>query len=466
MACAVLIVALAIRCIFLFAPGFANDQAQFIAWSEISRPGSTTVDGASHVCATSTANCSLADVYQLRSDGSGKRWCNYPPAYLYVLRVWADIYNWLAPAGVTLDTTVWEAVLRGHDSAATRLAVALYKVPAVVADALLGALLVVWVGRRVDRRWAAVVGLVYVCTPAVIHNSTVWGQVDAIPTLLVVGSLEMARRRRVPLMLALAVLAVLTKAQAGVMLPVWLVVALRWTGSDWRRWASAAGTALAVSFVVLLPFRDALAGVWDAYAGAATYYPFMHLNGFSAWFLANPMTTPHLDSVHTWYLRDDVPNLLGITARGWGMTGVLGVWVCATVVLWRRRADERSLFWAARLLPPAFFVLSTQMHERYLFPAIAVWAWSFVHTRRWWACWILLCACASVNVLWAWAGPDDAVWATWCGQTLHQRWLGLLPGVWCSLILIGVLVAALVKGIDLRVKSRRTRTPLGRGQNR
>jgi hypothetical protein len=439
----VLGLALVVRCPFLPAPGFAIDQGQFIKWSEKSR------------------SSGLTSVYALGRDGKGLRLCNYPPAYLYVLRGLADVYDWLAPEGMTLDEAVWRGVFFKEDSASTRLAVWLYKVPAIAADALLGVLLVLWLGGRVDRRWAAAVGAIYVCMPAVIHNSAIWGQMDAIPTLLVVASLEMARRRRVLWMSVLALLAVLTKAQAGVMLPVWLVVALLWAGPDWRKWVSLAGTALAVLLVVLLPFWGAGDGIWEAYRGAAGYYPFIHLNGFSAWFLGNPLTAPHLEAMSANYLKDNVPTLLGMAPRVWGLAAFSSVWVYSIVELWRRRGDDHSLFWAARLLPLAFFVLSTQMHERYLFPAIAFWAWSFVGSRRWWGCWILLGLCASINVLWVWAGPvETAHWALWCRQALHRPWLGLVPGVWCSLALIWLLASVLLgwlDGVGLLPSARSTR---------
>jgi hypothetical protein len=453
--------AFVIRAPFLGNPGFPNDQAQFVAWSEKGR------------------STGLSSVYAPRPGGSGKRWCNYPPAYLHVLLSLGAVYDTLAPVGVTLDDALWRAVLTGENTPATQLAVGLYKVPAVVADGLLGALLVIWLGRRVKRRTAAAVGLIYVLIPAVIHNSAIWGQMDAIPTLLVVASLEMARRRRLQWMSILAALAVLTKAQALVMLPVWGVVTVSWSGRDWRRWASAVVPALVVIIVILLPFVAALDGVWDAYAAAAGYYPFTHLNGFSAWFLGNPLMAPHLEGdLSQYYVQDDRPGLLGLSPRTWGLMGVLSVWAGAMGVMWRHRADDRALFWAARLLPLAFFVLSTQMHERYVFPAIAIWAWSFTASRRGWVCWVLLSLCASINVLWAWAGPGDGALVAWCHHVLHRPWLGLAPGAWCSLVFIGVLVATLTEtpthrkvkksewrndGDERNCWSRSTRSPAGRG---
>ncbi len=417
-------IALGVRCLFLTVPGFPADQAQFVSWAEECR------------------SSGLAGVYAARRPGSNRRLCNYPPAYIYVLHSLGTAYAHLAPPDAPPDGALGPAVLRGEDTAAVRLAIALHKVPAIVADAILGAMLVVWLGRRAGRGWATLVGLTYVLMPAVIHDSAVWGQVDAIPTVLVVASLEMARLRRVPWMVALAMLAVLVKAQAVIVLPIWVVVAVSWAGWDWRRWLTAVGTAMLVAFVVLLPFVGFLGGVWEAYTLAAGYYPYLHLNGFSAWFLGNPLMEPHLADLR-FYVRDDVAGYLGIKPRVLGLVCVLGVWIAASVVMLRRKVDERSLLWAARLLPLAFFVLSTQMHERYLLPAIGLWAWAFVNTRRWWGCWMLLGLCAWINILWVWPGPGDGAWVEWCQAVLHRSWLGLAGGVWCTLAMIALFVSAI-----------------------
>lgn len=427
-ACAVSALALAVRCLFIAGPGFPIDQAQFVEWSHRTR-----ADG-------------LTGPYVPRPNAAGRPSCNYPPAYLYVLRGLAPVFDWLAPTGITLNETLSTEILLQRETQATRLAVWLYKTPAVLADALLGGFLVIWLARRTRRRTAVVIASIYACLPVVVHNSTIWGQVDGIPALLIVASLEAARRRNIRWMSALAVLAVLTKAQAAMMLPLWLIVAMRWAGRDRRRWATVAAIALGVLMVVLLPFANVLTdGVWDAYAKAAAYYPYTHLNGFSVWFLAHPLSEPHLhDNLARWYHGDNLQGPMGITARTWGLTALLCMWACVVAALWRRTRDEHTLFWSARILSLAFFVLSTQMHERYLFPAIAIWAWTYVRSPRWWAGWILLGLCATLNVLWVWPGPPDAIWTSWLGRALHRPWLGILPGQWCSLALTALLGATLV----------------------
>ncbi|MCG8405536.1 MAG: hypothetical protein MI923_10100 [Phycisphaerales bacterium] len=431
-AAGVALLTLVVRLPWLSSPGFVIDQAYFVQWSEISRsPSQCNPPGG------------LGSVYQ-KKIVSEQYWCNYPPVYILCLRVLAGLYDILAPADHALDAQLVRYVANMDTSAPTRLAYALYKIPAVAADVILAALLFLLLVRRRPWRQALAVAALYGLMPAVIHNSTIWGQVDAIPTLLLVISLEMARRRQLVWMTIVAALAVLTKAQSVMMAPLWLVVAIGWGRWDGRRWLAMLGSGLAVVVVVLFPFRFSLDGVAEAYLGAANYYPFTHLNGFSAWFLKTPMTEPHLAEMSIWYASDLEPGFLGVRLRHWGLIGVFAVWAYAVVMLWRRRCDDHTLAWAARVLPLAFFLWSTQMHERYLFPAIGVWAWSFYHSRRWWLAWIAIGLCSALNQLWVWPGHPDAVWTDAFGTLLYRPWLGMAPGVWCSFALIVVFFHTLI----------------------
>ena len=416
--------AFATRSFFLFAPGFPIDQSQFLVWSDQARSGG--LDG----------------VYETRRP-DGRRYCNYPPAYLYVLWWMAGVYERLAPEdGGALGDAAAD-LLYGVDSPSARLAGWLYKLPAVTADALLAAALVVWLSRRLGAagarplaiaegtpRAAVVVGVGYALMPAAIHNSAVWGQVDAIPTLLMAASLERLRQRRIPAMTALATLAVLTKAQAAILAPIWVVAAFRWAGRQGRRWLALIGIVVVLTAALVAPFLSEAGGVWDAYASAAGYYPYTHLNGFSIWFFSRPLNAPQLaGNLDQHYQRDDRPGLFGLTPRTAGLAAVWVVWA-TVVVRWWRRDEEAVLRWAARLLPLVFFFLATQMHERYLFPAIALWAWAYEPTRRWWVLWLLLGAAAAANALWVWPGPGSGAVVAGLRDWLHRPWFGLSSGLY------------------------------------
>lgn len=408
----------------LSAPGFLHDQEQFIIWGLVAE------------------EFGLARVYdQVETPGGLKRLSNYPPVQILICRALAGVYPLIA--GRPLDMEILGAISRRDMTPEARTAYVLFKWPAVAADIATGLLLYYFLRRRWSITFAGMIGLVYVLLPNVWHNSSVWGAVDALPALLVIVSMESALTRRVVSMWAFAVLAMLTKPQACIFLPIWLIASIRPGVPDPRQLILAASVALLIVAAAILPFQGNVGGVVEAYTGAPEFYPLTHLNGFSAWFLGRPMVESHLDGdLLAHYARDDHPMLFGLSARQLGVAGFLGVLGFACVVAWRRMADAASIQWAACVIPLAFFALSTQMHERYLYPAVALWAWSMAPPRRAWVCWFVLAVCAAINVFWVWPAPFEES----LGPVLHRTWLGIPPGVWCAAGVLAVTIWTLIDG--------------------
>ena len=128
---------------------------------------------------------------------------NYPPVYPLVL--------W--PVGV-LTPLVADVV--GRD--AMEVGLVLSKVPAVVAD--LGiALLLLTAGRR---WWGPKVGIgaaaLFLVAPVTWYDSAVWGQVDSVAALPVLGSLVLLIDRRPAWAMTCATAAILVKPQSAVVL--------------------------------------------------------------------------------------------------------------------------------------------------------------------------------------------------------------------------------------------------------
>jgi dolichyl-phosphate-mannose-protein mannosyltransferase len=419
--------ALAARWPLLPYPGFLHDQDQFVMWA--------------HVAATK----GVAHVYD-RPAADAAPLCNYPPVQVYICRALASIFPLVS--GHPFDAAMVESIVGRGNTAQVRAAYVLFKLPAVLADLATAALLLAWISRRSSLLFATIIAAIYALHPAVLHDSSVWGQIDAIPTLFILCAFEAARRNGFHWMWAWAALAALTKPQSLIFLPVWLTISILNFRADGRQWLRSGGVVALIVVATVAPFYGGWDGVWEAYVGAASYYPFTHLNGFSAWFLKDPLLAPQLGgNLLESYARDDRPLLLGITPRVLGLIGVFVIWLAAVQILRRRRGDEFSLTWAARLVPLGFFVVSTQMHERYLYPAIAIWAWTARPDWRWWVGWLLLGACVAVNMLWVWIGPCAGDFLRLQEQFFHRPWLGQPPGVWCSVILIGLLLVTLFGGL-------------------
>ncbi|MEE8169209.1 MAG: hypothetical protein V3T70_01560, partial [Phycisphaerae bacterium] len=197
--------------------------------------------------------------------------------------------------------------------------------------------------------------------------------------------------------------------------------------------------------IIIGPFAlsGASGGVWDSLFCAVGRYPVTHLNGFSLWFWLNPMAAPQL-GVSGAYYPDSVNVFAGLSPRAIGLLATGAAGLAIAWLLWRDRRRPGSIRQAAQMLPLVFFLLPTQIHERYLFPAIALWAVAYSPRPRWWIGWLVIGGMAWLNTAWVWPGPAQTAVADQLGALLHRTWMGAAPGVWCAAALaIGLAVMML-----------------------
>ena len=202
--------------------------------------------------------------------------------------------------------------------------------------------------------WAAAL---YLFNPGVLLAGPTWGQVDAAGTLFFFLALVASAGRRHALAGGLGMLALLLKPQFGlVLLPVLTVavvdaVRLR----HWRPPVVVLGVATAVYVVAALPlgldpFRYA-----DQLGSVTNHLPDASLYAMNPWGLLMGFETPE---------------------GGFGILGgvllVIGLGLAVLPLV--RRSDLPTLLASGAFVVFAFYFLPTRVHERYLFPAMAVLA--------------------------------------------------------------------------------------------
>jgi dolichyl-phosphate-mannose-protein mannosyltransferase len=303
-----LVIAALIRVAGLLGPGHYGDLTAFVNWAE------------------GAARSGLGGYYANGGDA------NYPPM-LYLL--------W--PLGVTLDGN------------ALRFAIRTLSIPF---DLGLGALLY-WVVRwhTARARDAVLAAAFYLLNPAVILTGPMWGQVDGMGALPMVGSIVLAARSRFAWAAVLAVLAGLVKPQYGVAAFVLGGLALFWIRAPDgpRRILIVAFTALLTFSLVLLPLGLGPVGYLDLMGRTFSQY---HV---SSGFAFNPWGAVF------GFNRDDGPWFLVGTALE--LAAIAGsLWL----LRWRR--DLVGLLAVGSLIALTLYFVPTRAHERYLYGAIALLA--------------------------------------------------------------------------------------------
>lgn len=244
------------------------------------------------------------------------------------------------------------------------------KFPSILADIVTVVLLFLIVAKWKGKKAGYIAAAVYALHPAVIYDSAVWGQTDSLYTMFLVacvGALSMQWNAAAGALIALAFL---TKTQAVILVPfVGFVLLMR----GWKAiWQSALAAAV-VAILILIPFvpDDGLGGIAKMYADSVGYYPTVASNAYNFWWAllsdsANNVTDNQL-----------IFGVMPYRSAGLMLFSYAYLWVLSHA--WKHRRDLASaeqaiprLFFSSAVLAYAFFLFNTEMHERYLFPFVAL----------------------------------------------------------------------------------------------
>jgi hypothetical protein len=327
---------LAVRLPLVLAPGYPADVGLFTGWAKSAVELGT---GASYL--QQVGKVSLP---------------NYPPFSMEMLAVTARAYRWLIDPVLDAKMPDFAAFL---------------KVPAIVADAITAVLLFFLVRRLRGGRLASALaaGLAYALHPAVVYDSAIWGQVDSLFCVLALAALAAAVAKRFALAGALAAVALLTKLQAFVILPTLGLLLLLERRALVR--AILGGAAAAAAILVPMASLPVLRAIKGVYLHSAGFYPVVSMYAFNLWVALFGVKEQG---------RSDQTMLFGLASyRNVGLALFLAFALGMPLFWWRKlrsalEEPERAsiVFLVPALTASAFFLFNTEMHERYLFPMMAL----------------------------------------------------------------------------------------------
>lgn len=267
------------------------------------------------------------------------------------------------------------------------------KLPTILADLALAAIVTALAVRMSSARLRArlpvraVASLAVLASPAVIGVGAAWGQVDSVPACFVMGSLLLLLTGRPSVGRDLAgmasfAVAIAMKPQSGFLVPVIGYLLIRrylLTVEPQRRMRSLGDLLLVVVPPITLwavsglPFGLSPTGLVSFYRSSAEVLPVTSANAFNLW------------GAIAFFRGDQDPwkgqpavTFLGIPSVVIGTLLFLAgtVWV---IVRLHRLARQgmglaASVLWASAAVSMLAFTLLTRMHERYMFPVLALLA--------------------------------------------------------------------------------------------
>lgn len=348
----VVIVALAliVRLNFAESPGFVFDLRSFAGWMRVIQTNG------------------ILPFYepQYRIDAEDR---TYPPLSTVSFGVLANVYGEVGNARM-------EAMRPAF--------VSLLKVFPITAEILLIVAVYVWLHPRpmIQRG----VSLALALYPALIAISGWWGQVDAMYTLFLVLALISLNKDRPLWAWASFAGALLLKQPALFFAPLILVITFRRYG--WRKTVQGIALCGVLCVIAFAPFM-LTSGVQNAlspYLQAGGTFPYFTNNAYNTWYIFGSIIKEGEQVV----FRD--PELLdaqigfaGLSYQAIGLMMFAAYTLFLMAIMWKQAKQRREFVWAAALFF-GFFMLPTEVHERYLYPtAIFILIAAAQDRRLWWA---------------------------------------------------------------------------------
>ena len=277
---------------------------------------------------------------------------DYPPGYMYVLYVIGMLHSilgleYLEPGSLLL-----------------------LRLPAILCDLGAGYLLYHTGKKLRGDRACLLIAAFYLFNPATILNSSIWGQVDSIYALIVVGIiLFMMEGKTIPAYFIYGI-GILVKPQVLIFTPLLLfgiwenVFAKDFTYKKF--FINLIGGLSAIATIVLLALPFGLSKVWLQYTTTLTSYPYASVNAYNFWGLLGK----------NWTFQDST--FLFTTYQGFSSFMIVLLTIVSGVIFFLCRQNKDRYFLSASFIIITTFLFAVRMHERYLFPAMLLLLFTYL----------------------------------------------------------------------------------------
>lgn len=337
----VFFLALLIRLVLIPHPGFKADIAFWKWW------GKVAVEEGS----TATFN-----------------YTNYPPVYLYILEGTSKVYSLIHP----IDDSYWNEN--------NFLYLLLIKLPYILSDLGIGWLIYILISNLEFGIWKTgkssiqprnlplLASTFFLFNPAVIYNSSIWGQTDSLSAFLILLAFYCVFKNRYFLFAILAAINVFLKVQSLPFMGLAFIVIMKKAGTS--NALKSIIPSIPTIFLINLPhiLKHNLAAPIGVVINSLGYFPYASLNAYNLhWLLIKGSSDHYLDSQLVFGLISHklLGSLLFITFVA---ILVRHLWKSLTPIPGFSFPELTTLFTVSLLTIFASFLFMTEIHERYFFP--------------------------------------------------------------------------------------------------
>lgn len=280
---------------------------------------------------------------------------DYPPFSLVIFSGIGHFYQWFSGQPPHPESPGFHTVI---------------KLPAIVADLSLALLLFFLLRRWKGRTMGFLAAAAFTFHPAVFYDSAYWGQTDSLFTLFMTAALGAFALQWAAISACLFTIALFTKAQTVLLFPLFGLLFLT---SGWKTFLRGLVGSSVTTLTILFPFAlgGALNAVMNVYLRSIGHYPIVSSAAYNFWW------SLYGDSAQS--MQDSTLLFGTISHRSVGFLLFGAVCTMTLIFLWQAlrpsqpfRVRFPALFLGASTCAFAFFLFNTEMHERYLFPFVAL----------------------------------------------------------------------------------------------
>lgn len=278
---------------------------------------------------------------------------NYPPLSIAMFAATGYIFKQFYSPDFDPDHPIFDIII---------------KLPAIFADLLTIIVVYLLLIPMGGRKKALLTSLLYGLHPAVLHDSTIWGQTDSVFTLFMCLAILFTQKQRWFWVGFMVGSAILFKMQAIIALPVLAIVA----GLHWRRWLMMFMGVIVITLPTITPFliQGSINKITDIYLHSVGYYSTLSLNAYNVWVMLYTSDTGK--SATDLFLHVISYRTLGLILWILVILSVTFGWMSAIRNDVKEEGKTGVLMLSAALIAYAFFLFNAEMHERYLFPYMAL----------------------------------------------------------------------------------------------
>lgn len=259
---------------------------------------------------------------------------DYTPGYLYILSLLGFLRNSLG-----LPDNIF---------------IFLLKVPAIVAEVIIGIFIYKEIRKYFSQKLALLSFFLISFNPALIFNSSVWGQVDSVLTLFMLIAVIALKENNLVISSIFFGVSLLIKPQAIAIMPLFAVFLINHLKLP--NLVKLLLPGLLVIFILAFPFfpDQTLINLARHVLNTAGEYSYTSINAYNFW-----------GTVGFWIPDNQLWN--GLSYRMWGYILLASYWIIIGYLYLKKKL---SIYATASLATLGFFFLPTKVHERYLYPAI------------------------------------------------------------------------------------------------